>query len=219
MVAEFSLLNLFIWIRYITILVLSSVIAKYLISFLLPKQITDPFDRLVLGMRAKISGFVEQAYKDTTNFEVVFTSRIVAPIGVLFFVDSMLTSIWNRFATFNFSLLLFIIYILLKIYLFLNIGPSKDDTAILFQSTNVTKLFFLVKLFFFYFLENVLRVGLGVLGLSRIFKDDFLIFYLILLFPLSSFLMINQLYSPTNDVEVETISDASQPQSLSKANW
>jgi len=121
--------------------------SAYLVGFIFPREADERFHEWYRKIRNIVSENVERPFNSSeqSNFELVFLSRFVAPLCVLFFLDILGTTMYNRLATWNFSLLFVIVFGLMKMYLFLNIGPTVEDLELIYRATNISRVVFVIK--------------------------------------------------------------------------
>ncbi|MHA2171100.1 MAG: hypothetical protein ACXAB7_14495 [Candidatus Kariarchaeaceae archaeon] len=115
---------------------------RYIIA-MLPEGATRPFNNSVVYLRNRIIANMEALWVHADNCEVIFLTRFATPFAFLVYIMIQVDKLGSFLHEYDYVQFLFFVF---YIFLFINVAPSVEDAQMLFDTSDASKLLFIIKI-------------------------------------------------------------------------
>ena len=135
------MINLLMYLNIFVLYVIYGAVLRGILTWILPKGLHEGFDTLVLGIRRGVIRILER--RETKNAELLFLTRLAIPFLFMFLMEGMVAyflMIWGEY------LALTIMLFILRLYIFMNVAPTKEDWELLLETDALSRILLIFKM-------------------------------------------------------------------------
>ena len=148
------MIDLLMYLNLFVMYIIYGTILRGLLSMLLPKGLHQGFDTMILGIRRTMIRATER--HETKNAEILFLTRLLIPFLTMFLIEGMVAYLLMEFGEY---LAIMIMLFIIRLYVFMNVAPSREDWELMLESDEISRIILILKIVIVISIYTILEIS------------------------------------------------------------